>query len=98
MVKPEVYCFNGPILLTTNCLVPLKENAYLDRLFTTGVVGYEGAVHISDRPAGGSLPREGRNLELLFQPSFGATLSHIPKCPRPSPGSPSRHTVAFAAE
>ena len=51
----EFESFNGPILLTTNCLVPLKkDNTYLDRLFTTGVVGYEGAVHIADRPAGGT--------------------------------------------
>ena len=50
----EFESFNGPILLTTNCLVPLrKDNTYLDRLFTTGVVGYEGAVHIPDRPEGG---------------------------------------------
>ena len=50
----EFESFNGPILLTTNCLVPLKKNnTYLDRLFTTGVVGYEGAVHIADRPEGG---------------------------------------------
>jgi len=50
----EFESFNGPILLTTNCLVPLKkENTYLDRLFTTGVVGYNGARHIVDRPAGG---------------------------------------------
>ncbi len=47
--------FNGPILLTTNCLIPVKkENTYLDRLFTTGVVGYPGATHIPDRPEGGS--------------------------------------------
>ena len=51
----EFESFNGPILLTTNCLVPLKKNnTYLDRLFTTGVVGYEGAVHIADRPQGGA--------------------------------------------
>jgi len=51
----EFESFNGPILLTTNCLVPLKKNnTYLDRLFTTGVVGYEGAVHIADRPADGA--------------------------------------------
>jgi hydroxylamine reductase len=50
----EFESFNGPILLTTNCLVPLKKNnTYLDRLFTTGVVGYDGAVHIADRSAGG---------------------------------------------
>lgn len=47
--------FNGPILLTTNCLVPLKKtNTYLDRLYTTGVVGYEGAKHIAERSEGGA--------------------------------------------
>ena len=51
----EFESFNGPILLTTNCLVPLKkDNTYLDRLYTTGVVGYVGATHIPDRPAGGA--------------------------------------------
>ncbi|MBW2349326.1 MAG: hydroxylamine reductase [Deltaproteobacteria bacterium] len=51
----EFESFNGPILLTTNCLVPLKkDNTYLDRLFTTGVVKYPGAKHIEDRPEGGA--------------------------------------------
>ena len=51
----EFESFGGPILLTTNCLVPLKkENTYLDRLFVTGVVGYDGAAHIADRSAGGT--------------------------------------------
>ncbi len=51
----EFEAFNGPIILTTNCLVPLrKDNTYLDRLFTTGVVEYPGAKHIADRPEGGS--------------------------------------------
>ena len=51
----EFESFNGPILLTTNCLVPLKkDNTYLDRLYTTGVVGYQGAVHIPERPEGGA--------------------------------------------
>jgi len=51
----EFESFNGPIILTTNCLVPLKkDNTYLDRLFTTGVVGYPSAKHIQDRPAGGT--------------------------------------------
>jgi hydroxylamine reductase len=51
----EFESFNGPLVLTTNCLVPLKkENTYLDRLFTTGVVGYPGAKHIADRPEGGA--------------------------------------------
>ena len=51
----EFESFNGPIILTTNCLVPLKkENTYLDRLFTTGVVAYSGAKHIADRQEGGA--------------------------------------------
>ena len=37
--------FPGPILMTTNCLVPPKES-YKDRVFTTGPVGYPGLVHI----------------------------------------------------
>ncbi|PKN04450.1 MAG: hydroxylamine reductase, partial [Deltaproteobacteria bacterium HGW-Deltaproteobacteria-9] len=46
--------FNGPILLTTNCLIPVKkENTYLARLFTTGIVNYPGAKHIAGREAGG---------------------------------------------
>jgi hydroxylamine reductase len=51
----EFESFNGPVLLTTNCLVPLKKDStYLDRLFTTGVVGYAGAKHIDDRADGGA--------------------------------------------
>ena len=47
--------FNGPVLLTTNCLIPVKkENTYLDRLFTTGVASYPGAKHVAERPKGGS--------------------------------------------
>jgi hydroxylamine reductase len=51
----EFESFNGPIILTTNCLIPIRnDNTYLDRLFTTGVVNYPGAAHIADRPEGGS--------------------------------------------
>ena len=47
--------FNGPIILTTNCLTPIKKNnTYLNRLFTTGMVNYPAASHIADRPEGGS--------------------------------------------
>ena len=42
----EFESFNGPILMTTNCLVPPKAS-YVDRLFTTGVVGFSGVKHIS---------------------------------------------------
>lgn len=51
----EFESFNGPIVLTTNCLIPIKkENTYLERLFTTGVVNYPGAKHIANRPEGGA--------------------------------------------
>jgi hydroxylamine reductase len=51
----EFQAFNGPILMTTNCIVPLKKNnTYLDRLYTTGVPSYVGATHIADRAAGGT--------------------------------------------
>ncbi len=68
----EFESFNGPILLTTNCLVPLKKNnTYLDRLFTTGVVGYEGAIHIADRSAGGAK-------------DFSALVEKAKTCPPPT--------------
>ncbi|MEA3508428.1 MAG: hydroxylamine reductase [Synergistota bacterium] len=49
----EFESFNGPILMTTNCLVPLKKNnTYENRLFTTGMTGYPNVVHIPDREEG----------------------------------------------
>ncbi|MFO7885216.1 MAG: hydroxylamine reductase [Desulfobacteraceae bacterium] len=51
----EFESFNGPLILTTNCLIPIKKsNTYLDRLFTTGVVNYPGAKHIEKRIDGGA--------------------------------------------
>lgn len=45
--------FNGPILMTTNCIVPMKKkNSYQDRVFTTGVVSYPETTHIQDRADG----------------------------------------------
>ena len=41
----EFASFNGPILMTTNCIVPVKES-YRERMFTTGNAGYEGVKHI----------------------------------------------------
>ncbi|MCU0592492.1 MAG: hydroxylamine reductase [Desulfobacterales bacterium] len=55
-----------------SCLVPLKkENTYLDRLFTTGIVGYPGATHIADRPAGGAK-------------DFSALIAKAKSCPPPT--------------
>ena len=47
----EFEAFNGPILMTTNCLVPPKDS-YKDRIYTTGVVGFEGVKHIPARVDG----------------------------------------------
>ncbi len=66
----EFEAFNGPIILTTNCLIPVRGN-YLDRLFTTGVVNYPGAKHIPDRPAGGSK-------------DFSEVIELAKKCPPPT--------------
>ena len=43
--QQEFESFNGPILLTTNCIVPPRKT-YIDRLYTTGPVGYDGVTHI----------------------------------------------------
>ena len=46
--------FNGPILFTTNCIVPpKKDSAYADKVFTTGATGYPGFKYIAPRKAGG---------------------------------------------
>ena len=51
----EFETFNGPILMTTNCIIPMKkDNTYQSRIFTTGMAGYPGIKHIADRTQGGS--------------------------------------------
>ncbi|HNS14058.1 MAG TPA: hydroxylamine reductase [Syntrophorhabdaceae bacterium] len=67
----EFESFNGPLVLTTNCLIPIKkDNTYLDRLFTTGAVNYPGAKHIADRPEGGAK-------------DFSAVIAKAKSCPPP---------------
>ena len=45
--------FNGPVLMTTNCIIPMKtKNTYKDKVFTTGVVSYPGVTHIPERAEG----------------------------------------------
>lgn len=49
----EFESFNGPILMTTNCIVPIKEkNTYKDRMFTTGAAAYPGCKHIESDSQG----------------------------------------------
>jgi hydroxylamine reductase len=66
----EFDSFNGVILLTTNCLVPPKDT-YMDRLYTTGVVGFDGVKHVADRVDG--KPKD-----------FSALIAHAKKCPPPT--------------
>ncbi len=66
----EFDSFNGPILLTTNCLVPPKAS-YKDRLYTTNVVGFEGVKHIPDRVGG--QPKD-----------FSAIIAQAKTCPPPT--------------
>jgi hydroxylamine reductase len=68
--KEEFDSFNGPILITTNCIVPPKES-YIGRIYTTSVVGYPGTTHI---PA----PQEGAK-------DFSALIRHAKTCPPPRP-------------
>ena len=46
--KEEFEAFNGPILMTTNCIVPPKAS-YQDRIFTTAAVGFPGCPHIEEK-------------------------------------------------
>lgn len=50
--KDEIKKFNGPILFTSNCLVPPDMDSK-ERIFTSGAVGFEGLKHFADRPDGG---------------------------------------------
>lgn len=51
--KEEFSTFNGPILFTTNCIVPpLKDANYIGKIFTTGSAGLAGAIHIPEREEG----------------------------------------------
>jgi hydroxylamine reductase len=47
----EFASFNGPILMTTNCITPVKDS-YKDRFFTTGMAGWPGCTHIEGKADG----------------------------------------------
>lgn len=68
--KEEFESFNGPILLTTNCLVPPKDS-YIDRVYTTGAAGFDGVKHIADR-------QEGQAKD------FSVIIEHAKKCQSPT--------------
>ena len=66
--KEEFETFHGPILMTTNCIVPPKDS-YKDRLYTTGAAGYPGCKHI---PGG-----------IGEKKDFSALIEHAKKCEPP---------------
>lgn len=47
----EFESFNGAVLMTTNCIIPVRDS-YKDRIFTTGMAGYPGVEHIEDAQDG----------------------------------------------
>lgn len=67
--KDEFEKFNGPILMTTNCIVPPKAS-YKDRLYTTGAAGFPGCSHIPGEPG-----------EVK---DFSALIEHAKKCAAPT--------------
>jgi hydroxylamine reductase len=64
----EFATFNGPILMTTNCIVPVKD-AYKDRIYTTGMAGYPGVSHIEANADGNK--------------DFAALIEQAKKCESP---------------
>lgn len=67
--KEEFESFNGPILMTTNCIVPPKDS-YKDRLYTTGAAGYPGCTHIPG--------------EIGEQKDFSMIIEHAKRCSAPT--------------
>lgn len=65
----EFEAFNGPVVLTTNCLIPPKAS-YKDRIYTTGAVGFSGCTHIH----GG----------LGEKKDFSQVIAHAKQCPPPA--------------
>ncbi|MFO8067539.1 MAG: hydroxylamine reductase [Bacteroidales bacterium] len=69
--REEFESFNGPVLFTTNCIVPpMSKATYTDRIYTTGSSGLEGAIHIPDRN------NDGRK-------DFSQIIEHAKKCDPP---------------
>lgn len=80
--KMEFESFNGPILMTTNCLVPPK-GSYKDRVYTTSMVGYPELKHIPDRPKDG-------------EKDFSELIEHAKKCQSPTKIEKGKLTIGFA--
>lgn len=64
--------FNGPVLFTTNCIVPPKSTStYADRIYTTGASGFPGFIHIGDR-------KDGKTKD------FSQIIEHAKRCAAPT--------------
>ncbi len=79
--KEEFESFQGPILMTTNCIVPPKDS-YIDRIYTTGAAGYPGCKHI---PGDIGQPKD-----------FSAIIAHAKRCEPPKPLEDGELTGGFA--
>jgi hydroxylamine reductase len=78
----EFESFNGPILMTTNCIISVKDS-YRERIFTTGMAGYPGVKHIPDRPESGAK-------------NFSAIIGLAKKCAPPAEIETGELVVGFA--
>lgn len=67
--KEEFESFNGPILMTTNCIVPPKDS-YKDRMYTTGAAGFPGCKHISG--------------DIGEEKDFSEIIEHAKRCAAPT--------------
>lgn len=79
--KEEFDSFGGPILLTTNCLVP-PSDSYKDRVYTTGAVGFPGCKHIEAQADGAK--------------DFSEIIAHAKRCPAPTEIETGEITGGFA--
>lgn len=87
----EFEAFNGPILMTSNCIIPIRDS-YKDRIYTTGAAGYECIAHIPDRKPGQAK-------------DFSTLIAQAKTCPPPTPietgkivGGFAHHTVLGLAQ
>ncbi len=79
--KEEFESFNGPILMTTNCIVPPKDS-YKDRIYTTGTAGYPGCKHIPG--------------DIGQKKDFSSIIEHAKKCAPPKEIESGEITGGFA--
>lgn len=78
----EFESFNGPILMTTNCIIPVRDS-YKNRIFTTGMTGYPEVKHIPDRQGG-------------KEKDFSEIIEMAKKCDPPSEIENGEITIGFA--